>query len=36
MLKNALDWTSRPFPNDALRSEPAALIGASTGLFGAA
>jgi chromate reductase, NAD(P)H dehydrogenase (quinone) len=35
MLKNALDWASRPFPNDALRSEPVALIGASTALFGA-
>ena len=34
-LKNALDWASRPFPNNALRRKPVAVIGASTGLFGA-
>lgn len=34
-LKNALDWASRPFPNNALRSKPVAVVGASTGLFGA-
>jgi len=34
-LKNALDWASRPFPANALREKPAAVIGASTGLFGA-
>jgi chromate reductase, NAD(P)H dehydrogenase (quinone) len=34
-LKNALDWASRPFPDNALRDKPAAVIGASTGLFGA-
>lgn len=34
-LKNALDWASRPFPNNSLRHKPAAVIGASTGLFGA-
>jgi chromate reductase len=34
-LKNALDWASRPFPNNALRGKPVAVIGASTGLFGA-
>jgi chromate reductase, NAD(P)H dehydrogenase (quinone) len=34
-LKNALDWASRPFPDNALRSRPAAVVGASTGLFGA-
>jgi chromate reductase, NAD(P)H dehydrogenase (quinone) len=34
-LKNALDWASRPFPDDCLRGEPTAVIGASTGLFGA-
>jgi chromate reductase len=34
-LKNALDWASRPFPDNALRHKPAAVIGASTGLFGA-
>jgi chromate reductase len=35
LLKNALDWASRPFPDNALRDKPAAVIGASTGLFGA-
>ena len=34
-LKNAVDWASRPFPDNALRDQPAAVIGASTGLFGA-
>jgi chromate reductase len=34
-LKNALDWVSRPFPNNVLRRKPVAVIGASTGLFGA-
>src|SRR3954447_21646278 len=34
-LKNALDWASRPFPDNVVRDKPAAVIGASTGLFGA-
>ncbi len=34
-LKNALDWASRPFPDNALHHKPVAVIGASTGLFGA-
>jgi chromate reductase len=34
-LKNALDWASRPFPDNVLRDKPAAVTGASTGLFGA-
>jgi chromate reductase len=34
-LKNALDWASRPFPHNVLRNKPAAVIGASTGMFGA-
>lgn len=34
-LKNALDWASRPFPDNVLRDKPALVIGASTGLFGA-
>ena len=34
-LKNAIDWASRPFPANALRAKPAAVIGASTGIFGA-
>src|SRR3954447_17921485 len=32
-LKNAIDWASRPFPDNALRGKPTAVIGASTGLF---
>ena len=34
-LKNALDWASRPYPDNALRQKPVAVVGASTGLFGA-
>ena len=34
-LKNALDWVSRPYETNPLRGKPAAVIGASTGLFGA-
>ena len=34
-LKNALDWASRPFPQSCLRGKPVAVIGASTGVFGA-
>ena len=34
-LKNALDWASRPFPDNQLRGKPVAVVGASTGLFGA-
>ncbi len=34
-LKNALDWASRPFATKVLRGKPVAVIGASTGLFGA-
>jgi chromate reductase, NAD(P)H dehydrogenase (quinone) len=35
-LKNALDWASRPFPANALRDKPVAVISASKGMFGAA
>jgi chromate reductase, NAD(P)H dehydrogenase (quinone) len=35
VLKNALDWASRPLDANALRNKPAAVIGASTGAFGA-
>lgn len=35
-LKNALDWASRPFPNNALRDKPVAVIGASPSPGGAA
>jgi len=34
-LKNAIDWASRPFPDNVLRNKPVAVIGASTGSFGA-
>jgi chromate reductase, NAD(P)H dehydrogenase (quinone) len=34
-LKNALDWVSRPLATNPLRNKPAAVIGASTGVFGA-
>lgn len=35
VLKNALDWASRPAGESALNGIPAAAIGASTGMFGA-
>jgi chromate reductase len=35
VLKNALDWASRPVAESVLRGKPAAVVGASTGLFGA-
>jgi chromate reductase len=35
VLKNALDWASRPYATNVLRGKPAAVVGASTGLFGA-
>jgi chromate reductase len=35
VLKNALDWVSRPVQETPLRGKPAAVLGASTGLFGA-
>ncbi|MDQ3587602.1 MAG: NAD(P)H-dependent oxidoreductase [Actinomycetota bacterium] len=34
-LKNALDWMSRPKDENPLRDKPAAVVGASTGMFGA-
>jgi chromate reductase, NAD(P)H dehydrogenase (quinone) len=34
-LKNALDWVSRPAASTPMRNKPAAVIGASTSLFGA-
>jgi chromate reductase, NAD(P)H dehydrogenase (quinone) len=35
VLKNALDWASRPAGKSAMNGKPAAVIGASTGMFGA-
>jgi chromate reductase len=34
-LKNAIDWLSRPLETNVLRNKPVAVIGASTGMFGA-
>jgi len=34
-MKNAIDWVSRPFSTNPLRNKPVAVIGASTGAFGA-
>ena len=34
-LKNALDWVSRPLATNPLRNKPVAVVGASTGAFGA-
>jgi chromate reductase len=34
-LKNAVDWLSRPVAKGALANKPVAVIGASTGMFGA-
>ena len=35
VLKNAIDWASRPIATNVLRNKPVAVIGASTGMFGA-
>jgi chromate reductase, NAD(P)H dehydrogenase (quinone) len=35
VLKNAVDWASRPLATNPLRNKPVAVIGASTGMFGA-
>src|SRR3954447_5618798 len=34
-LKNAVDWLSRPRGTNAMLNKPVAVIGASTGMFGA-
>jgi chromate reductase, NAD(P)H dehydrogenase (quinone) len=34
-LKNAVDWLSRPLGKGAIANKPVAVIGASTGMFGA-
>ena len=35
VLKNAVDWASRPLATNPLRNNPVAVIGAGTGIFGA-
>jgi chromate reductase len=35
VLKNAVDWASRPRHENPLRNKPVAVLGASTGMFGA-
>jgi chromate reductase len=35
VLKNGIDWVSRPFATNTLRNKPVAVMGASTGMFGA-
>jgi chromate reductase len=34
VLKNAIDWASRPYGDSAWDQKPAAIMGASVGLFG--
>src|SRR6266542_3520221 len=34
-LKNAIDWASRPIATSVLRNKPSAVVGSSTGAFGA-
>ena len=34
-LKNSIDWLSRPLAESPFRNKPVAVVGASTGMFGA-
>ena len=34
VLKNALDWVSRPLAESPMRNKPAAVLSSSTGMFG--
>jgi chromate reductase, NAD(P)H dehydrogenase (quinone) len=36
VLKNAIDWASRPYGNNSWAGKPAAIMGASLGAFGTA
>ncbi|HLX79479.1 MAG TPA: NAD(P)H-dependent oxidoreductase [Burkholderiales bacterium] len=36
VLKNAIDWASRPYGDSAWKGKPVAVMGASVGLFGTA
>jgi chromate reductase len=36
VLKNAIDWASRPYPDNAFNGKPVAIMGASIGMLGTA
>ena len=36
VLKNAIDWASRPYGNNSFQGKPAAIMSASTGMLGGA
>ena len=36
VLKNAIDWASRPYPDNAFDGKPVAMMGASIGMLGTA
>ena len=36
MLKNAIDWASRPYGDSAWKGKPVAIMGASAGVLGTA
>jgi chromate reductase len=36
VLKNAIDWASRPYPDNSFEGKPAAIMSASTGMLGGA
>jgi len=36
VLKNAIDWASRPYPDNSLSGKPVAMLGASIGMLGTA
>jgi chromate reductase len=36
VLKNAIDWASRPYTNNSFNDKPAAIMSASTGMLGGA
>ena len=36
VLKNAIDWASRPYPDNSLDGKPVAMMGASVGMLGTA
>jgi chromate reductase len=36
VLKNAIDWASRPYEDNSFNDKPVAIVSASTGMFGGA